>query len=324
MLNRSKYYRKVKQLEKELKKARAQVEKYRKRSIRLKPKVVKSTPKKVVEKLLKRSRVTHTVKRTLEFSTAIMCGIKRQYKESHSYKTKQAIARLVQGSVKKYRMYRMAAQVCGIPKKQVKKAHKITDYTRKKSQTLGQKLAKTVEAFLNRDDNSRITTGKHDTISKNKVKKQRRILADTLENLHAKFCQEKPAEKMSYSLFCRLRPFYIVHPKNKDRQSCLCRIHENARLIVEKMNQLKLLPAGVHSAEGWVKAAVCPKPSQACYDRKCQNCKENLTINPDDPNDTVSWQQWKTVKEARVSQRERRHYSENCTVNNWWYCRWPL
>ena len=56
--------------------------------------------------------------------------------------------------------------------------------------------------------------------------------------------------KMSYSLFCRLRPFYIVPPTNKDRETCLCHLHENGRMIVERMTtfyQLEFRPLKMQS-----------------------------------------------------------------------------
>ena len=39
-----------------------------------------------------------------------------------------------------------------------------------------------IKAFLERDDNSCITTGKKDTITRNGIKQQRRVLCDTMLN----------------------------------------------------------------------------------------------------------------------------------------------
>ena len=75
-----------------------------------------------------------------------------------------------------------------------------------------------IKAFLERDDNSRITTGKKDTITRNGIKQQRRVLCDTMLNLHMKYHAEYPLSGVSYSLFCKLRPFYVVRPKDKDRK----------------------------------------------------------------------------------------------------------
>ena len=41
--------------------------------------------------------------------------------------------------------------------------------------------------FYSRDDNSRVTTGRRDTISRHGETRQRRVLLDTLQNLHKKY-----------------------------------------------------------------------------------------------------------------------------------------
>jgi len=47
-----------------------------------------------------------------------------------------------------------------------------------------------IEEFVTRDDNSRITTGKNQTLNKNKIKKNRNACCSTvLTNLHKKFGQ---------------------------------------------------------------------------------------------------------------------------------------
>ena len=55
-----------------------------------------------------------------------------------------------------------------------------------KSTSLVHCLKAVVSNFLTRDDNSRITTGKRDTITKKDAKRQRRMLLDSLVSLHAK------------------------------------------------------------------------------------------------------------------------------------------
>jgi len=92
------------------------------------------------------------------------------------------------------------------------------------------RMGANVRTFLEQDSSSRITTGKTDTIIRYGEKHQRRVLLDSLENLHAKYCEENAP--MSYSLFCKLRPFHIVHPSVRDRETCLCKIHENMQLMM--------------------------------------------------------------------------------------------
>ena len=49
---------------------------------------------------------------------------------------------------------------------------------------LDQKTKELVQSFFLHDDNSRITTGKKQTVTKNEVKMHKRILVDLMVNLH--------------------------------------------------------------------------------------------------------------------------------------------
>lgn len=69
--------------------------------------------------------------------------------------------------------------------------------------------------------NTRLLPGKTDTITKNKVKMQKRILNDTLQNLHKSFCAEYPGARCSYASFCRWKPFWIIDPKCDQRVTAI-------------------------------------------------------------------------------------------------------
>lgn len=81
--------------------------------------------------------------------------------------------------------------------------------------------------FYERNDNSRMTTGKKETVPKTKTKKQKRLLLDTIANLHEKFGAESD-NYISYVTFTRIRPFWVRVPNAKDRQTCICKKHDNA------------------------------------------------------------------------------------------------
>lgn len=76
--------------------------------------------------------------------------------------------------------------------------HKVGKQLRKKDDS-GSRA--TVRQFFLRDDVSRLTTGRKNTITVQKVKKQRRLLCDLLQNLHVKFVAEYG--DISYAFFCR-------------------------------------------------------------------------------------------------------------------------
>jgi len=61
--------------------------------------------------------------------------------------------------------------------------------------------------------------GKKDTITRHKSKMQKRLLYDTLNNTYIKFCAKFTEWKISYSMFCRLWPFWVVPPTDSDRET---------------------------------------------------------------------------------------------------------
>lgn len=95
---------------------------------------------------------------------------------------------------------------------------------------------KEVSKFLAKDESSRLTAGKKETITRKKIKKQKRLLTDTLKNLYKKFIMEHPMYKnISYSLFCKFRPFWIVPPNVTNRNTCLCKVHDNIKLLMSRL-----------------------------------------------------------------------------------------
>ena len=70
---------------------------------------------------------------------------------------------------------------------------------------------KEAHEFYLRDDVSRMTTGIKNTVTKAQVKKQRRILLDTVKDIYGKFVAEKDY-RLSYSFFCKQRPFWVCPP----------------------------------------------------------------------------------------------------------------
>uniref|UniRef100_A0A1B6LPS1 Uncharacterized protein n=1 Tax=Graphocephala atropunctata TaxID=36148 RepID=A0A1B6LPS1_9HEMI len=154
-----------------------------------------------------------------------------------------------------------------------------------------------VVTFLAKDESSRLTAGKRETITKKKVKKQKRLLNDSLKNLHAKFIVEYPMYKhMSYSLFCRFRPFWIVNPSVTSRNTCLCKTHENVKLLMTRIAQDKIL--NERSDSELVKSLCCRKEhiEEACLERKCLFCKhKTITSNEFNSEELTFYDEWKMM-----------------------------
>lgn len=96
--------------------------------------------------------------------------------------------------------------------------------------------------FLEEDENSRLAPGKKDCKTFKKVKKQKRYINDTMLNLHKKFVSSI-SYSISYSLFCRYRPFYVVYQNLSDRDTCQCKIHTNTEFIVSTLYKNKIISA---------------------------------------------------------------------------------
>jgi len=100
-------------------------------------------------------------------------------------------------------------------------------FVRKTYQSVTSRVSKRMQDFFEREDVSRMTSGKKQTLTRAKNKQQKRFLNDTVSNLHSKFLAENSDLKISYRTFCRLKPFWVIWPKEKNRDTCQCKTHEN-------------------------------------------------------------------------------------------------
>ncbi|KAJ8722265.1 hypothetical protein PYW08_004667 [Mythimna loreyi] len=154
-------------------------------------------------------------------------------------------------------------------------------------------LRKRIHDFLINDENSRLTAGKKETITRKKVKKQIRLLNDTLLNLHKKF-NNTTGLNISYETFRRHRPFWVMFPKAASRNTCLCAVHTNNDFIVRALHQNKIL--NHYSATDLAKSLCCNNAfSVPCLERKCSRCSERVPkYNLLNGNDTIIYQRWVT------------------------------
>lgn len=222
----SKMYKELTDAKFKLKKALASVEKYRKRCFRLLKKMHPiDSPK------TKAHRQSRTSQSQIMFHNVVMAKLKESSKSLTNPKEKQILSKVIAGKIiKKYRLGKYAHQEFRFSQKMMRANQKrpnSLDFQRKKQSNVITRADEIkVAHFLERDDNSRATTGKRDTITRKKLKMQKRLLSDSLKNLHKKFKAEKPNIKISYSEFCKRKPFWVVHPSVKDRETCLCKLCE--------------------------------------------------------------------------------------------------
>ncbi|KAL0151585.1 hypothetical protein M9458_053102 [Cirrhinus mrigala] len=167
-----------------------------------------------------------------------------------------------------------------------------------------------VVSFLCRDENSRMLSGKKDTVTKNKIKHQRRVLLHSLKELHAQYnATAKRHVKLSYRQFVRYCPFYVTPAKGTDRNTCACIDHENVKLLVEKLHQKGILLT--NSISELLAVIACDTTSKQCMYHTCMKCCYN-EIDFEGPLEEteITWQQWSRV----VTSEEEKNFANFAKV----------
>lgn len=190
-------YRRIKDLEAELENCKRKAERYKKRYLRCRNKSasnpVRDTPRTKTRKLLANfSRNKHAVRKALVFHYALVDTIKERYQDSKLERQKRTFACMLSGRiVKRYKLQSYSYQQLGFSVRQWSKlssesASEIFE-TRRRRFAANSRMKDDVKTFYLRDDMSRTTAGKKETVTKHKCKMQKRLLVDTLLNTHLKF-----------------------------------------------------------------------------------------------------------------------------------------
>lgn len=293
--DRSAAYRRLKKLEEELQSTKRKLYKYKTRCQRLKKERAEKrktkTKKSPLTKLnteIKNQSLSEPVKRKLLFQSTLLDELREKYKYSQNEKFKQSVANIVHGKhVRKYKFVAEAKQQLGL-------------WANGKKNTVQRlrcrKMFKEIRQFYCRDDNSIQTPGKKQTVTLKGIKKQKRLLTENLANLHKKFCMEFNS-KVSFAVFCRLRPFWVVRAKLTDRDSCLCKTHDN---LQKKLNTLVKEKAVERvDLETLCSKVNCNIESEMCMSNNCLVCKNKSAVDMTSTEGAkiVKWYSWKSRRE---------------------------
>ncbi|KAH3810340.1 hypothetical protein DPMN_138730 [Dreissena polymorpha] len=111
---------------------------------------------------------------------------------------------------------------------------------------------------------------------------------------------------MSYAMFCSLRPFNIRPPTERDRETCLCRRHENLQMKARRLKEEHALQTA--NLPEIMKKVVCETSSKDCMYRVCTHCKDkklDLRQSESDCSKMVNFYEWKTKRvEIKLSNGE--------------------
>nr|CAI5831925.1 unnamed protein product [Callosobruchus analis] len=112
-------------------------------------------------------------------------------------------------------------------------------------------------------------------------------------------------ETKGYSLFCRLRPFWVVPPKLTDRDTCACIVHENIDLKLSALKHCKIL--GFSNYQSVLQIVCCDRYAETCLLRKCNSCSlKTLPYAEFDNRENISVKQWSHGRETIIDQKTKK------------------
>lgn len=146
------------------------------------------------------------VKKKLLFCEVFQNQFQKSMKLTKNDNEKKLFKKVLSGKMVK--RYKNLDQIDMKPMRQPSIAKKsLSDMTRKtRNDKTTSKLEKLVDDFYEEDCNTLLCPDKKDSGTKNEIKKQKRLLLDSMKNLHTKFMKRENAVS-SYAMFCRLRSF---------------------------------------------------------------------------------------------------------------------
>ena len=111
--------------------------------------------------------------------------------------------------------------------------------------------------------------------------------------------RDVPDCSISFSKFADLRPPQVQLERDVPHNSCLCKYHENVRLLLQALNKSGLnVPT---SLRDFIAVIVCNQDNEKCMDGTCENCP-GIQKLARETGDTVNieWQQW-SVEMGRIN-----------------------
>lgn len=288
---------KIQKMEKIINQLQKKIQRSRRREERASQKTA-DTPTRNVDELTRGCPVTAEVRKRLLFGEVLTTQLKDTVEKlPKNSKQREAFQKCVSGNrIKKHRLNNMAKQFLH---KNKNNDNIIISNRRHPTFLITNQIREEIHKFFERDDVSRMCPGKKDCLKENK---QKRLLLETVKNLHPQFCAETGI-RVSYSTLLREKPYWVVPPTKWDRDTCLCVRHENFEYKLNKLNRLGELPH--NSTSQCIKAYSCDTTSYDCMLGLCGDCKE-IKMESGSNEDTVQYFQWQVTKEDRIIKGEKK------------------
>ena len=311
--DRSAAYRRIKSLECSLAKVQREKSTLQKRAWRANLKANETeneepdadqTPRKRAHKMMRKSN--SLVSKELVFHYALIAELKNRYQTLKRKKQDAQVLGKLFGTaniLKKYRKIDKSREEFGFSRSvMISNRRRNMDLLKyevhKENISISGDTVNAVKAFYLREDISRPTAGKKETVTRKKEKKQKHFLLESIKRTYVKFNSQHPTLPLSLTSFWRLKPFWVVRPTIKNRDTCKCKIHENVGYM---HSRLKL--------KGFVKEVVPSFVNQICDDplkkdcmyRECTKCMGEVALvieEKDKEKDLLWWWQWQSVTET--------------------------
>ncbi|KAG5671824.1 hypothetical protein PVAND_001999 [Polypedilum vanderplanki] len=150
----------------------------------------------------------------------------------------------------------------------------IYDRAKKKKLLFAKKLA--IE-FLNKDSVSILLPGKKDEIkitneNGTKIIMRKRVLKESQKNTYQEFIRENNGIKLSESSFRSVIPKHILSFTRMPRFSCLCKYHEDFRLLFEGIRSYLTKSESILTWREFLSKFSCSTTSHECMLGSCVNC----------------------------------------------------
>lgn len=136
-----------------------------------------------------------------------------------------------------------------------------------------------------------IIRGKDNLGNKVKTTLQTRYMLISLSEAHSLFCKESEI-KVGLSKFCDLRPKHVTLFENIPHNICVCKYHENIRLLLTALKSYSTdLPENLSD---FTDNLVCDSGLKQCMSQECPECKDKISqfAPSEDENRPVKYQQW--------------------------------
>ena len=143
----------------------------------------------------------------------------------------------------------------------------------KRGKNLPQETVNKIKAFYNHDDNGRIMASTKDVtnilVDGEKVEVQKRLLLFSLKELHVLYQESNLDNKVSFSLFSKLRPKNCILPgKSGTHAVCVCVCHQNVKLMLQAIN-IQALTANktvkLTDYKDCINMLLCENANEECY-----------------------------------------------------------